>query len=439
MKYLRIIIPLFVFLGIIAAMVAFVIKSSTFQTTEVLCPDGTQLELIAVTYGQTHRCPMEHPWNRILQSIPEFIQRRLGVNTRNGYTSKEDSMVVWFRWKGRTTPWFGNKTVMDQDGYHSEINSSWSYNKTPPNPAIQNETWLGFAVPVYPKRDDSFTLQFSDWNQNVLAEFEIENPKKSTTEPFVAESLPAVRTMDNLQFTLLKVEVPNSNKTSSESKRVFHSEDVHAIFEIKEDGNVVENWQPVNIWLEDATGNQVKNTSWNNREENGTASMRFSSGLFPNEAWKIRAQFARKSEFLNKDLWTATIPLPNHPEYATNLVSHVIHDKKIVLRGIPDENGILLDGTKTNRNTGQRNPKVKNFNIFVEDMDTELRLDLVKVMDDQGRLCKQSGKSWGGGKYDYNLEIEEDAISLTVTVALHETWFADYIAMPQPFLPPSKK
>ncbi|MBT4275549.1 MAG: hypothetical protein HOD39_11465 [Verrucomicrobia bacterium] len=34
----------------------------------------------------------------------------------------------------------------------------------------------------------------------------------------------------------------------------------------------MDHWRPVNIWLEDATGNQSKNTSWNNQEKDGRAS-----------------------------------------------------------------------------------------------------------------------------------------------------------------------
>lgn len=231
-----------------------------------------------------------------------------------------------------------------------------------------------------------------------------------------------------MQFTLLSLEVPNLKKMSKEAERIFQNADVKATFEIKEQNTIVENWQPVNIWIDDATGNKSKNSSWSNQEENGKASMNFSSGLFHGEPWKIRAQFARKSNFLKEDLWTATIPLPNHPNYATNLVSHVLHKKKIILKGIADQNGLLLDGTKSDRNRNQGNGKQRQFHIFVEDMNTDLRLDLVKVIDDQGRVCKQSGKSWGRGEYDYGIEIEEDAINLSVTLALHESKFANFIA-----------
>ncbi|MDB4705120.1 hypothetical protein OAG10_01535 [Verrucomicrobia bacterium] len=34
----------------------------------------------------------------------------------------------------------------------------------------------------------------------------------------------------------------------------------------------MDHWRPVNIWLEDATGNQSKNASWNNQEKDGMAS-----------------------------------------------------------------------------------------------------------------------------------------------------------------------
>jgi hypothetical protein len=61
-------------------------------------------------------------------------------------------------------------------------------------------------------------------------------------------------------------------------------------------------------------------------------------------------------------------------------------------------------------------------------MDTDLRLDLLTVIDHQGRECKQSGKSGGSGQYECRLEIKEDAISLTITLTLRESKFADFVA-----------
>ncbi len=339
-------------------------------------------------------------------------------------------MVAWFRWKGKTARWFGRKMVIDPSGYRSKING-WSYQGNPPANSGLSEIWLGYEIKVFPHRAKSFTFQFSNWNDQVLAEFEIRNPVRSNPAPFPADPLPQSQTVDDMEFKLISLEVPNTDHASKEVERIFRNGDVRATFEIKQNGQVVENWQPVNIWLEDATGNKSKNSSWSNREEKGKASMTFSPGLFSDEAWKIRAQFARKSDFLSEDLWTATVPLPQHPQYETNLVSHVLHNKKIILKGVADENNILLDGTKGDGVRSQRNNKSKQFRIFVEDMDTDLRLDLVRVKDDQDRECKDSGKSWGGGQYDYDLEIEPDAKSLTVTVALHRSKFANYTAEPQ--------
>jgi hypothetical protein len=430
MKNLKIILPILLCFTAVAIIAIFIFKTTTFKPTEVVCPDGNVLELTAVTYGKSHSCPMEHPWNRILQGIPRFIQQRLGIINRNVHTTTENSTVAWFRWKGKTSSWFGNKTVIDAAGYKSEI-KGWNYNRKPPTASGLAEIWLGYEIQAYPRRDASFTFRFSDWNEKVIAEFEIKNPNQISATPFSSKPLPFTNNVDDMEFTLVSLDVPNARKMSKEVKQIFQNADVRAIFEIKEEGTVTENWQPVNIWLEDATGNKSKNNSWSNKEKDGKASITFSSGLFHGEPWKIRTQFARKSGFLPTDQWTATIPLPQHPEYTTNLVSQVIHGKKIIIRSIADENNLLLDGTKTNRGRNQNNKKRKQFHIYVEEMNTDLRLDLIKVIDDQGRECKQSGKSWGSGDYDYGLEIEEDAINLTVTLALHKSKYADFIAMPK--------
>ena len=58
-------------------------------------------------------------------------------------------------------------------------------------------------------------------------------------------------------------------------------------------------------------------------------------------------------------------------------------------------------------------------------MPEELRLDLFEVVDNHGRTIKTGGKSWGGGHYRYDVELEDDATHLKVKLAVHQSKFAD--------------
>jgi len=431
-KRFKVLILLVFCFAVLTGAAYYLIQIAQQEPPTVVCPDGTIMELAGVTYGKQHYCPMDHPWTRFLQALPTSIQQKIGVRLKSVHKSKEDILVVWLVWKGRTTSWNGNKHVIDENGFASRLNSGWGYQGKPSNPAL-TEQWLGYAIPTYPKRDASFTFKMSDWNEKEIAAFEIKNPHIREIPPLQAEALPVARTVDDMEFALVALEMPHPERPPKDMDARFNSSmDVRATFEIKEAGEIVEHWQPVNIWLEDATSNKTSNTSWSNQEKDGKASITFSSGLFPGESWKIRTQFARKDNFLEEDKWTVEIPLPGSPGYQTNLVAHTIREKKIIIRGVVDENGMLLDGTKENNRSFSSNQRKKHreFKIRVEDMNTDLRLDLVEVIDDQGRTCKDGGKSWGGGDYAYRLNVEDDAQRLKVTVALHASKFAEFYAEP---------
>ena len=111
-----------------------------------------------MTYGKSHNCPMEHPWHRILQSIHPFIQQRLGVAKNHKHPSSENSLVAWFRWKGKTTRWFGQEPVLDQADYKSKVND-WIYHGNSPTGTPSGEIWLGYEIRKYPGREVAFTIR----------------------------------------------------------------------------------------------------------------------------------------------------------------------------------------------------------------------------------------------------------------------------------------
>lgn len=155
---------------------------------------------------------MEHSWHRILQGISAFIQQRLNAAKNHKHTSWENPLVAWFRWKGKTALCFGQKTVLDQAGYKSKVNDC-IYHGNPPTGTTPGEIRLGYELRKYTRREEAFTIRLEglEWESYCY----LWNQEKS---------------------------------------------------------QIVDHWRPVNIWLEDATGNQSKNASWNNQEKDGMAS-----------------------------------------------------------------------------------------------------------------------------------------------------------------------
>ena len=426
-RRILIIIPVILCLAAVLVIGLFMFQTVNQPKQSVVCADGSVVELVGVTYGKVHHNPIKGPWTRLLQIIPLSLQKRFGIRTPNLRQTTEDSMMVWLQWKGRGSSWNGRKKIVDPHGYASEL-SHWGNtgSETTANGTIH---WAGYEVSNYPRRSPQFKLRLENWNNKVEAEFDIQNPFISKAEPFEGNSLPSAVEVGNVQFTMVGLEIPDPENPPKSGEKRFGSHDARAIFEVRQEGKITEDWQPVNIWLEDGMGNQTKNHSWSNREVDGKVSITFDSGLFPGEAWKVRTQFARKQNFLPEDIWSVEIPLPNAPDYQTNLVSRVMHERTVKVQGIADVNGLLLDGSKAESNS-RSNPKEHTFEIRVEDMPEELRLDLFEIRDNQGRTIKTGGQSWGGGHYRYDLELEEDATHLNVKLAVHQSKYADYIAEP---------
>lgn len=427
LRRILLIIPVVLCLAAILVIGLFIVQTVNQPKQSVVCADGSIVELVGVTYGKVHHNPITGPWTRLLQIVPPSLQQKFGIRTPNLRQTPEDTLMVWLQWKGRSTDWNGRKMILDTDGYASEL-SHWG-NRGTTVTANGKIHWAGYEVGNYPRRSPEFKLRLETWNHKIEAEFDIQNPLISKTEPFEGNSLPIPVQIDNMQFTLIGLELPDPENPPKSSEKRFNSHDARAMFEVKQDGEITEDWQAVNIWLEDAMGNKAKNHSWSNREEDGKVTITFNSGLFPGEAWKVRTQFARKQNFLPEDIWSVEIRLPSAPDYHTNLVSRVMHERTVKVRGIADKNGLLLDGTKAESNS-RSNPKKHTFEIRVDDMPEELRLDLFEIVDDQGRTIKTGGKSWGGGHYRYDVELEEEATHLKVKLAVHSSKYADYIAEP---------
>jgi hypothetical protein len=56
---------------------------------------------------------------------------------------------------------------------------------------------------------------------------------------------------------------------------------------------------------------------------------------------------------------------------------------------------------------------------------------LLKVTDERGREIKCSLWNWGVSAYNYALDNPGDAKSITVTLALHRSRYAEFIVKPE--------
>ncbi len=408
-----------------------------FQQTTVL-KDGTKVTLAGVTFGQHHDFPGQSP---------EVGLRSLSFSTTN------DIMCVWLRHekgKGRWRPHFGLQ-VCDQ--------AETACVSSDPGVLIQpsdepNEELIGFKFPAYPRRDPKIKLIFREWNTNgqppsSSASFIISNPKRSTFAKWTTQSLPITQKAGDLDVSLTRFiyGVP-FDRFKKQAEKDPSYQGVLTAFHIEQNGQYVTNWQPVSIETSDATGNHLLSGAANNRREKWEAVMITGGKLWPDEpAWKLRVEFSRTSEFDDADCWTVKgIPMEpgNHQD----------------LR--PYDETIPAFAETTNGGVHLKIYSVKRFEhnhaVGIDDqlriraaspLDSQ-RLTVMKISDDQNREIQFGGPmagSWAAGEYNYGLRELGAAKTINVTVALHRSRFAEFIAKPAKFtntvstqeMPPAKQ
>ena len=217
-------------------------------------------------------------------------------------------------------------------------------------------------------------------------------------------------------------------------------------------------WEPVDIAVTDGKGKKWRWVGGGNKHDGDQILHLFLLDPFDGKGyrdqirpdnceWHLRVEFSRTSGFGAADLWTVrNVPVPQEGQTIDYKViaSTVLHGTKIDLQQLlpPSESfGEPID---------KFNPVPINTPavIIVHSPRREgLRMDLVKVMDDQGRKVTTSfisgrpGREEGGDRIDRTdpqyqsyfrlVGLRPDAKSVNLMFALHESEYAEFDAKPK--------
>jgi hypothetical protein len=155
----------------------------------------------------------------------------------------------------------------------------------------------------------------------------------------------------------------------------------------------------------------------------------FTGGLSPDEpAWKLRVEFSRKSGLLPNEIWSLK-------HIATNLfvqgtfMGHWPTNRSLAQTNLLGLNVDLAGVTQLKNLEGKDQLATLGFRF--NPPSSEYHFALLEITDDKGRKLKEGSHRWGEGLCEFEVHLMEDSLALNVTVALHQSRFAEFLAKPE--------
>ncbi len=395
------------------------------RRSSALAADGTLLTLEAVTYGKVHRHASGPFWKRLLQPLAPVLPRAVRPPARGVYTFTNDMVCFWVHHRFPTpgTPSITDVLITDDEAGSAQ-RSAWTQSQM----ISPTETVVGYGFTAFPRRARKLRLDIQQYvpalrGRKLVATFEAANPARGPFPAWQPEPLPQTRTNGPFEFTLTRL-VSGCDSRDRRSKATNLADCATlAGFRVSRQGVPDPDWSPVNLWAWDATGNSAASSSWSSTQEKDEAIMCYQWGLWPDEpAWKLRVEFSRSGGFAREELWTVVdIPFStNVPNYtaAPAEAFATTHLSGSVLRLFPP------------CQPAYRGDATAQLLVTLDLQPEGWRLNLVGVRDDQGRQVGTGSRSWGGGQYRYELKTAEGVKQIAVTLAYHQSRFAEFMAKP---------
>ena len=387
--------------------------------------NGLKLTLVGESYGKHH----------VFKGVKGATGRLRGHATLD---TTNDTLVVWIETEYKPNEW-PNYQLLVYDPDNTACVSAWSRISN----QIKNGTMIqGFVLDAFPRRASKMILRVVAWGNNgqemAKGQFIVSNPGPRSFPDWQPDTMPDTQSDGDLDVTLTRC-VANApwnsgqNSTRKDPKNLA----VEVAFHTEQNGNVMTNWQPVQIITSDATGNSVGNSSWSQgHDNNGDATMTYQWGLWPNEkAWKLRVEMSRTSGFSNDEECVVTnIPLKKGDwSELWNNQGPGNHSQtpaaEAILQGIRLK---IFPALRTDMNFGM-GQSGGGIRVSAEpDLPPGFRMSLTEVTDENGLKLPPSPwePSGGGGNYVFQMPDLRKAKSLNLTIAVHQSRFVEFTVKP---------
>jgi hypothetical protein len=387
----------------------------------VKLPDGSVLTLRDVTYGKQHR----HVFGGVAQKLYALIPARLTGGAANiGVLTETNAALAFWLTRDALPPQPDSLFYMLEDASGSVAGSHWYvYKSGIPYP----HEGIGLGFRNWPRRDSHlrlaiYQMALRDESLTRLATFTVANPAPRKHPVWKAAQLPVSTRVDDYDFALHKllfgvdsdgVYQPFTNAVASRALAVFRA---------TKNGRPSRSWAPASIAISDATGNTAEVGSWGMTSRDGQYRMTFHSVLWPAEPWKLRVELSRADNYSSDELvHLPPIALPKEflaakttNTFAVN-VSTNWHEVPLTV--------MALEGKS-------RNFSGPGIRLRCGTLPPDHRLTLVKMEDDQKRNLSGGGSGSDNNEYTYSLKLHTNSAVLHLTIAIHKSVFAEFVALP---------
>jgi len=411
----RSLLALFVLL-LLAGVGALVWMSDTTSIGHrVTYSDGTTLTLKKVTYGTEHRYRGSGLWQRMISLLPRQYALKF-ASRRNVLTTARPSVAFWFERRGKV-PAACDLVLCDTSGYG--VSGDYVMMRLSP----PDELMEGWAFEFWPRRGRTFTLRVYEpvrqrGEATLIGEFTVRNPTPGNYPVWAAQPLPLTAHVEDLSVTLLDLVAgvgPGSYNTQPASNPLRAM--TRADFRVERDGRTTKEWGIASVESSDATGNWISR-HWGTGQDEDRQIAELQPHPWPSEpAWKLRAGFSQRSNFVASELWTVRgVPLSEPDSVQGTALQTNLQGARLEYTGLARRPG--LGGSH-------------HFNFRVSPYRPDFCLTLAQAVDDQGREAKV-GDWWQGlRECAFSVDAEPGAQRLDLTVALHRTRYVEFLTRPR--------
>lgn len=389
--------------------------------------DGTRLTFLGVTHGGN-------------QTAPGYED----LATANRIYTGEDTTVVWVEAEHKPGQWPDYELLVYDEAKTAGVHTG----KSTSSRVKDGVDFQGFMLPAFPRRDSRMIVRAKPYDGPVGdGQFVVTNDLKGPFPEWMPEALPITKSDGDFEVTLTNfvacVPVPQTKGAYPWGPdRGLPPDDpgnqcVQIGFDFRQNGRAVTNWYPRLITTTDATGNKL--TSWiagwsdtypPKRKEN--RGYYYRSGLWPEEAWKVRLEFTRSSGFDSNEIITFTnLPVKSGDQQdwddewnwdgrATDFMDATVNGVHLNLLApllVPDR-----------YQPGQKRICV---NIGADpNPSKQMRLTILQATDDQGRDLWAPLEAVWTTHYVLDFANVRETKTLTLKLALHKSRFAEFTVKP---------
>ncbi len=436
-----------VFLGL-ALLQVFTMGGGGVTMQTVVLPSGHMMTLEKVAYGKVLEDgnPLQ---NRLTKVLPKWAKDRLGIKDPRKLHDGDPALGVWLRFHGPQKDWPRNsrfKIGRDGDGP-----SGPEHRHSSPREVGADECEIAIAFPVFPRRGEKLKLTLfqseKGWEPPKAAEFVLANPVNETFPVWKAESLPAIRRTNNLEFELTRLAfgvgwIGAGNPLTMKFEPAREAERVQAVavFKIREDGKVSKQWGADGVQMQDATGNKQSQQNWGRINGYDTPGYFWSPTLWRDTGgMRFKFEMTRNPDAgfsTNEMIVLKDVPVPAKTNVTllnivTNRLGHTVHI-----------HALLGVHAKYRPTPSQRINASSEPELYVEVKPPLLdkQLDLISVVDDEGRDGRSSGsiRSRPSGTYHLRLKYHNEAKTVDITLAVHRSHYVEYVVEPEILKPVPK-